>query len=182
MVLVTGQRRDEVAGIRWSDIDEADQTWTLQSDQTKPRRAHVVPLSPLALSILAQVREATAWFPREGPYIFSTTRGARPISGYSKAKTRLDATVTRLRSAEGLPPLDPWRIHDLRRTAGTGMGRLGVSRFVIARVLNHADRTVTGIYDRHEYLAEKRHALNAWAADIERLIEPPAGNVVTLLA
>ena len=91
-----------------------------------------------------------------------TTRGDRPISGYSKAKARLDRVVTAARSEERLPDLEPWTIHDLRRTVGTGLGKLGISRFIIARILNHADRTVTGIYDRYEYLDEKRHALEAW--------------------
>ena len=63
-----------------------------------------------------------------------------------------------VRPGAGLPDLEPWTIHDLRRTVGTGLGKLGISRFIIARVLNHADRTVTAIYDRHEYLDEKRHA------------------------
>jgi integrase len=179
IALLTGQRRDEVASMRWQDVDETEGIWTLPSDQTKPGRAHIVPLSPLALEIMAGLRERRG----DGPYIFSTTGGERPISGYSKAKTRLDAAITRLREEDGLPALAPWRIHDLRRTVGTGLGRLGVSRFVIARVLNHADRTVTGIYDRHEYLAEKRRALNAWAAEIGRIIgEPPAENVVPLRA
>jgi integrase len=65
---------------------------------------------------------------------------------------------------------EPWTIHDLRRTAATGMGRLGISRFIIGRVLNHADRSVTGIYDRHEYIEEKRKALTAWAQHLEEII------------
>jgi integrase len=81
-----------------------------------------------------------------------------------------------------MPALEPWTIHDLRRTIGTGLGKLGISRFIIARVLNHADRTVTGIYDRHEYLAEKRSALDAWAAYLRNLITPTGGNVVPIRA
>ena len=76
--------------------------------------------------------------------------------------------------------MEPWTIHDLRRTVGTGLGKLGISRFIIARVLNHADRTVTGIYDRYEYLNEKRHALDAWGQYLENLIAPPGVNVVPL--
>ncbi len=112
-----------------------------------------------------------------------TTRGDRPISGYSKAKARLDRMVHDMRSEAGLPDLgSPWTIHDLRRTVGTGLGKLGISRFVIARVLNHADRTVTGIYDRHEYLDEKRHALEAWGQYLTNLIAPPGANVLPLRA
>jgi len=88
-----------------------------------------------------------------------------------------------MRSEAGLPDLgSPWTIHDLRRTVGTGLGKLGISRFVIARVLNHADRTVTGIYDRHEYLDEKRHALEAWGQYLTNLIAPPGANVLPLRA
>jgi len=105
-----------------------------------------------------------------------TTRGDRPISGYSKAKRAIDELIAK---AGEMPA---WTIHDLRRTVGTGLGRLGISRFVIARVLNHADSSVTGIYDLHEYLAEKRHALEAWGQHIENLIAPPEENVVRMAA
>ena len=70
-----------------------------------------------------------------------------------------------------------WTIHDLRRTAATGMGRLGVSRFILGRVLNHADRSVTGIYDRHEYLAEKRRALKTWGNYVENLVDQAPENI-----
>ena len=92
--------------------------------------------------------------------------GGRPISGFSKVKARLDHLL-----AEGEWGGEPWRIHDLRRTMATGLGKLGVSRFVIARVLNHADRTVTGIYDRYEYLEEKRKALEGWGEYLAGLVQ-----------
>lgn len=149
LTFATAQRREEIAHMRWADIDEAERTWTLSSEQTKANRAHVVPLSPLAIDVLAGC-------PRLGTYVF-TSRGDRPISGYSRAKRRVDQAIAKSRA-----PLDGWTIHDLRRTAATGMGRLGISRFAISRVLNHADGSVTGIYDRHEYLSEKRQALDAW--------------------
>ena len=185
MALATGQRRDEIARMRWADIDESERTWTLSSDMTKAGRAHVVPLSPLALEILGEAKEAATQLravpdsTKLGTYVF-TTRADRPISGYSKAKARLDRGVIATRSAAGQADLEPWTIHDLRRTVGTGLGKLGISRFIIARVLNHADRTVTGIYDRHEYLDEKRHALEGWGQYLEKLIAPPGANVVPL--
>jgi integrase len=76
--------------------------------------------------------------------------------------------------------LAPWTIHDLRRTAATEMALLGVSRFIISKVLNHSDRSVTGIYDRHAYLAEKRDALQTWASHLGNLTRPPSANVVPL--
>jgi integrase len=184
MALATGQRREEVASMRWQDISEAERTWTLPSEMTKPGRAHVVPLSPLAIGILAKtkvtaIRLGTGQGGGLGDYVF-TTRGDRPISGYSKAKARLDNAVTGVRATDKIPALEPWTIHDLRRTVGTGLGKLGVPRFVIARVLNHADSSVTGIYDRHEYLDEKRRALNAWGELLTDLIVAPSAEVVSL--
>lgn len=173
MALATGQRRSEVGGMRWSDIDEAEKTWTLPAELTKAGRAHIVPLSPLAIKILAEC-------PRAGAYVF-TTRKNRPISGFSKAKALLDAKAADIAEAEERVPVAPWRLHDLRRSAATVMGRLRVSRFVLGRVLNHADSSVTGIYDRHEYLDEKRQALDAWGQFIENLSsQPPGPNVVLL--
>jgi integrase len=193
MALATGQRREEVAQMRTADANGGEHIWTLSSEMTKASRAHVVPLTPLALAILGEAKEAATLLFAGGEdgdrpqdtqpstYVF-TTRGDRPISGYSKAKARLDRMVHDVRSEAGLPDLSPWTIHDLRRTVGTGLGKLGTSRFVIARVLNHADRTVTGIYDRHEYLDQKRHALEAWGQYLENLIAPLGANVVPLQA
>jgi integrase len=196
MALATGQRREEVAGMRWQDIDEAEGTWTLPSESTKPGRAHIVPLAPLAMDILREARQSAmqlvgqlandpAGAPKLPEYVF-TTRGDRPISGYSKAKARLDDAVARARAEAAArenrkpEPIAPWTIHDLRRTVATGLGKLNVSRFIIGRVLNHADRSVTGIYDRHEYLDEKRRALDAWATYLRNMIAEPAVNVVQL--
>lgn len=186
--LATGQRREEVASMRWQDINEAERTWTLPSEMTKAGRAHVVPLSSSVIETLAETKatgirlgtgrgEGVAL----GTYVF-TTRGDRPISGYSKVKGRLDKAVLAARTKEALPDLEPWTIHDLRRTVGTGLGKLGVSRFIIARVLNHADSSVTGIYDRHEYLDEKRSALDAWGAHLTELINRPAGEITAIRA
>lgn len=161
MALATGQRRDEVANMQWAQLDLVEKVWTIPSEGTKAGRAQVVPLSELALRLLECV-------PRIGAYVF-TTFGDRPISGYSKNKARLDRLIQTEREkaaakrGEDVLPFPPWTIHDLRRTVATNLGRLGVSRFVIERILNHADRSVTGIYDRHEYLADKRDALETWA-------------------
>lgn len=167
MALMTGQRRDEVANMQWAHIDREEAVWTIPSEGTKAGRAQVVPLSKLALRLLDDV-------PRIGAYVF-TTLGDRPISGYSKNKARLDKLILAEREAAAAKcgkeaaPFPAWTIHDLRRTVATNLGKLGVSRFIIERILNHADRSVTGIYDRHEYLAEKREALEAWARYLEKL-------------
>jgi integrase len=127
--------------------------------------------------------------PRGGAHVFTTGRrrgvgeGApdAPISGFSKAKAMLDTRAADIAAAGESAPVSPWRLHDLRRTAATAMGRLRVSRFVLGRVLNHADQSVTGIYDRHEYLDEKRQALDAWGQFLENLTRPsPSANIVPL--
>jgi integrase len=168
MALATGQRRSEVATMRWHDIDTEERIWTLPAEMTKAGRSHVVPLSRLAMKILSGCRALTS-----SPYVFSS-RKSGPIAGYSKAKQALDSLMT----ARG--DIESWTIHDLRRSVGTGLGKRGVSRFVIARVLNHADSTVTAIYDRHEYLPEKREALEKWGGYLEGLIQQPPENVVPM--
>jgi integrase len=186
LCLVTGQRRTEVAEMRWADVDLAEKTWTLSADQTKAGRAHVVPLSQMAIDLLqALPRKAITeknGTQRPSPFVF-TTEGDTPISGFSRAKERIE---TRLRTAR--VAADPeaeamaaWGIHDLRRTAATEMGRLGIAEFIISKVLNHAARGVTGrVYNTYEYLAEKRHALDTWAAYLTRLLQPAERNVLVL--
>jgi integrase len=214
MALVTGQRREEVARMSWADIDAEERTWSLSASQTKARRAHVVPLSQIALEILMKAKEGaqstleeaearTARFERaatkragakngirakvrrakmDSAFVFTsfTTTEDRPISGFGKAKARIDRAIDKTRAKEGLKPFAPWTVHDLRRTAASGFGQLGVSRFIISRVLNHTDSSVTGIYDRHAYLVEKRHALENWSTYVGNLIQPPGANVVEL--
>jgi integrase len=105
-LILTGQRRDEVSGMRWADLDLEAKVWTLPREATKGDRSHEVPLAPLTIEVLTAL-------PRTGEYVFSSTRGEKPTRGYSKIKAR----------AEKLAGFDDWRIHDLRRSAGTGMAR-----------------------------------------------------------
>jgi integrase len=179
LALVTGQRRDEVARMRWADIDTAERTWVLSGEQTKARRAHAVPLSPIAWEILTNIKERqrASGAVVDSPYVFTTT-GDRPISGFGKTKARIDTAVGAARTVEGADLVPPWTIHDLRRSMASGLGKLGVSRFVISRVLNHADSSVTGIYDRYAYLAEKREALEKWGGYLGRLIASEGSNVI----
>ncbi len=175
MALVTGQRREQVAQMHWADIDEKSRLWVIPKELTKAKREHVVPLSDAALALLAEAKQAATALAKVrmageksggagelDPFVFST-RAKRPISGYSKAKADLDEKVSGELKKARRNTLDRWTIHDLRRTCATGMGALGVDQFVIGRVLNHADRSVTGIYNQHSYLAEKKAALQKWA-------------------
>lgn len=162
VLLLTGQRRGEVAAMRWAELDLDGGVWTLPKERTKNGRPHVVPLAPAVVKLLAAM-------PRHehGAYVFSTTDGRVPISGFTKIKKAVDNAM----KAAG-HEIAPWTIHDLRRSAATGMGSLGVAPHVIELVLNHVSGSragVAGIYQRAEMLPERRRALDTWAAHVERL-------------
>ena len=171
MLFLSGQRRSEVAAMRWGELDLDAGTWTVGSAGTKSARAHLVPLSPQAVAV---ARAA----PRLGEYVW-TNDGRSHVSGYAKAKMRLDGFL----EADG-GKLKPWRLHDIRRTVATHMVRLGVSETIVGRVLNHAAQGVTAkVYALHSYEPEKRSALTRWAAEIERAVaRRSADNVVAFNA
>jgi len=164
LLLLTGQRRDEVARIAWPDI--ADDTWTLPREITKSDRLHLVPLSALAVETIEAV-------PRlEGcDLLFPSRNGSdRPVSGFSRAKRQLDAE-----SGVG-----DWRLHDLRRTVASGLARMRTPPHVVEAVLNHRSGTISGVaavYNRYSYLDEKCASLNAWAGHVQGLA---ADNVLRL--
>lgn len=176
LLMLTGQRRSEVAAMSWPELDLKDRTWTIPADRAKNGIAHIVPLSDAAVAELdalartigrtASNDECTriAW-PRQG--LVLTTTGRTPISGMTKAKAALDAAVARSR---GGAALDHWRVHDLRRTMATGFQRLGIRFEVTEATLNHvsgAKSGVAGVYQRHDWKEEKRAALDAWARHID---------------
>jgi integrase len=159
LLILTAQRRTEVASMRWRDLDLDAGNWIIRSDDTKADRKHLVPLSPLAVQTLRDL-------PCMGEYVF-TSDGESHISGYASAKAKLDGFIAGLKGS-----VEPWRFHDLRRTAATHMVRLGVLETVVGRVLNHALTGVTAkVYALHSYAPEKRQALDAWAQDLAKAIE-----------
>ena len=180
MLLVTAQRLNEVAQIQRPEIDRDKALWTIPGSRTKNGREAEVPLSSLALEILDSLPEFT-----EGDFVFTTTSGKRPVSA-SRLKARtdklvLDAAREAAEDPESIEPLPPWRVHDLRRTARTGLAELGVPQIVAEKVLNHAESNVlVKTYDRHEYAAEKCDALERWALRLREITEPPPANVVRL--
>jgi len=158
---LSAQRRGEVATMRWDDVDLSRAIWTLPSWATKPGRVHDVPLSGPMLAILREL-------PRfDGPCVFTTTSGKKPINGFSKMKARIDAALKR----EGHELAD-WTMHDLRRTASTWMAGAGVLPHVLSALLNHSPGSlqgVTQIYNRFRYTEERRAALEQWGAHIMAL-------------
>lgn len=181
--MLLGQRRDETARMRWGDLDLEAGIWSIPADMTKAGRAHMVPLPPAAIDVLRHIPRKMAEAPdgtlSPSPHVF-TVGGRSPISGFTALKRRLDKKVSEIRGTADQDGLEPWTIHDLRRTAATEMARLGVPRLTISKLLNHADRTVTAIYDRHDYLTEKRDGLARWAGYVEGLNKPAVANVVEM--
>lgn len=151
LLILTGQRREEVAGMRGSELDANLSTWTIPGARTKNHRDHIVPLSPQARAVLTEQ-------PRFGDdHMFH-------FRSFSDAKTALD----RKSGVSG------WRLHDLRRTVATGLQRLGVRLEVTEAVLNHVGGSragIVGVYQRHEWATEKRAALNAWGDHVQAIVE-----------
>jgi integrase len=188
LLILTGQRRGEVAAMNWAELDRTASAWTIPADRAKNDTAHIVPLNTPAITELDRLaaaagsdgadEQAVDW--PKGGFVLTTT-GRSPISGISKAKNALDAAAAEIRDGEALPG---WRIHDLRRTVATGLQKLGVRFEVTEAVLNHvsgAKGGVAGIYQRHDWKDEKRTALDAWASHIAALLTPAdKSNVVSL--
>lgn len=166
LVLVTGQRSGEVAGMTWSELDFDSATWAVPAARMKSKRVHIVPLSESALDILRKV-------PRlDDEFVFPSPKPGQPIKNLGKAAERVKKTSG----------VEDFRSHDLRRTCGTGMTKLGFSRFVMDRCLGHLEPGVGSRYDRHDYLPEKTAALEAWGAKLNEILtgEPMPENVVEL--
>ncbi|WP_374634375.1 tyrosine-type recombinase/integrase [Ferrovibrio sp.] len=176
MLLRTGQRLNEVAALTWLEIEPDSTAWTIPAHRYKTKLAHSLPIIPAVTALLGERPEAIT---AKNQFVFSTTRGAAPFSGFSRAKANLDAAIALVAKAEGRDPPPAWRVHDLRRTARSLMARAGVSADHAERVLGHAQPGVAGIYDRHAYEAEKRSALVRLNALIDRILNPHA-NVTPL--
>ena len=193
LLILTGQRRGEVAGMAWNEISEDLTTWTLPGDRTKNGAVHMVPLSAPARDLLKALLPEDA-NDAERPLNDHRAAGdlalpgavATPFAGWSKAKRTLDKAImaARAKAAEtgGKAPaqLTPWNVHDLRRTVATGLQRLGVRLEVTEAVLNHISGSrggIAGVYQRHDWAAEKRAALDAWADHVISSVEGRAGVV-----
>jgi integrase len=170
MLILTGQRRDEVAGARWGEVDLRRALLTIGAERMKAKAGHAVPLTPAAVAILEGLPRFAA-----GDFVFSGQTGARPFSGFSKAKVRLD------RFAGGIAP---YTLHDLRRTVRTRLAQLGVTPFIGELVICHTQKGVHAVYDLHRYTDEKREALERWERGLLAILapEPAAPNIVPMPA
>jgi integrase len=164
LLILTGQRRDEIASMRRSEIDTDAKMLRLPGERTKNKRGHDVPLSDLAVEIIDAAGD------RNGrDLVFGSGEGG--YSGWSRSKEGLD---------KALDLKDAWTLHDIRRTVRTGMGKLGVAPHVAEAVLNHLPAKLIRTYDKNKYEAEKRDAINRWAAHVDSLVKGKPAKVVPL--
>jgi integrase len=181
LLILTGQRRGEVVGLRWSELDFDKRVWSLPPSRTKNKRPHVVPLSDAAIGTLTAL-------PRfEGDFVFPTAEGSAPVSGHSRGKLRLDRAIAKIAAREGSAPLAQFGLHDLRRSWASGAAAIGIDLHVIERALNHTSGSFGGIvsvYQKHKFEDGVRRAMDAWGAHVERLASgaPTDDNVVRLAA
>lgn len=164
LLLLTGQRKSEIADLAWSEVDLDAKLLRLPAERVKNKRAHDVPLCPQAISILDGLPRIDS---KRG-YVFSTT-GKTSVSGFSRAKRQLDDAICEMSGG----PISAWTFHDLRRSVATGLARIGVDLVVIERCLNHASGSFAGIvqvYQRHKYESEMRASLDAWGAHVEGVV------------
>ncbi len=172
VLALTGQRKSEVAEARWREFDLNKKLWTIPPERMKADAPHLVPLTDSVVAILESL-------PRfdKGDHLFSTTHGAKAVNGFSKAKAILDHKML----AE-LGELPPFVIHDVRRSVRTGLSALAVSSEVAELVIAHARPGLRRVYDQYGFQAEKRRALELWAARLRDIVERSPANVLQLPA
>lgn len=202
VLLLTGQRVSEVAGMRWRElhpeiakllrnselvdwakIPAAIKVWTIPPERFKSNSSHIVPLSDAVCRELASLPLF-----RGGDYVFTSTFGKKPINGFANAKARLDngmvltlrAIARQNREDTSTVDLAPWVQHDVRRTVRTRLSGLRVPADVAEMVVGHSKQGLKRVYDQHEFVEEMREALEAWAQQVESIVEPKASNVVAL--
>jgi integrase len=157
LLILTGQRRGEVAGMRRSEINLDKRLWTIPRERSKNDKQHLVHLSPLALQIIESI-------PDLGDALFGT------VNNFGMIKRRLDVEMT----AQHGSAVEHWTLHDLRRTAASGMAQLNVPPHVVDKILNHTSSALRGIalvYNRYSYVTERQEALDLWARHIQKLVK-----------
>jgi integrase len=181
-MLVTLQRRVEVMEASWAEFDLTEKVWEIPAQRTKNNQAHQVPLSSLAIDLLEEIKNASSDLEEikeaksDSDWLFPSPRGNRPMAPEAASH----ALRNNLKSI-GVERVTP---HDLRRTGASNLTAMGVPRLVVSKLLNHAEGGVTSIYDRYQYFAEKRHALDSWGTRLMEIVsgKPAAENVVKFAA
>jgi integrase len=173
LLLVLGCRRGELSDMTWDEVDLEKATWTLKGERIKNGDPRLIPLPALAVEILAAMPRFT------GPFVFSTTYGKRPISGFAKIKQALDRRIANLNNGE---PIAGWRLHDLRRSMRTNLSALAILPLVAEMMIGHRQGGVAAVYDLHRYEAEQRAGFEAWCARLMAIVSPPdaTDNVVPI--
>jgi integrase len=181
LLALAGQRREEVAGLDWRELDREHAEWLLPAERAKNGHATLIHLTAAMIAELDGIAAGSNW-PRRG-LVFSTT-GRAPISGYSRGKKRLDAAIAKLVREREDPEVAPWTVHDFRRTQATGLQRLGFRSEVIESVQNRiTGRSRPGsakVYQRYDWEPERILAFQAWSAHVERLANGATSNVIVL--
>ena len=166
LLFLTGQRRQEIASLEVPWIDRSERTVTLPTSITKNKRQHTFPYGPRAHALLATNAPDGFLFP-------SRTNEETVFSGWSKSKRQLDEAINDDRMRQGLKPLAPWRLHDIRRTFASKLAELKTPVQVTEKIINHVSGTyagVVGVYQRYAYLPEMREAVAAYDAHLEVLL------------
>ena len=189
LLVLTALRLNEVADASRAEVDLTKRLWVIPAERMKGRtskaRSHAVPLTDEMVKII----DALPRFNR-GRFLFSTSFGEKPVWMSSKIKERIDVRMERTLRAvarkrgddpEGVE-LKPWTNHDVRRTVRSGLSRLKIAEEAREAVLAHARPGIKGVYDLHDYLDEKREALELWGARLRSIVEPPPSNVIALRA
>jgi integrase len=182
ILMLTGLRRSEVSDANRREFDFGQKIWTIPSERMKGKQTHTVPLTEELIELLEKLPQQPDGF------LFSTTLGTRPISGFSKVKNSLDKRMNLTRRAlarieQRRPePIPPWRNHDIRRTVRTHLSALPVADLVRELVVAHAKPGLHQVYDQYAYVEEKRQALELWGRRLKSIVERPPSNVVPLRA
>jgi integrase len=175
LLVLTGQRRSEVGGMAWRELDLEKGIWTIPAERSKNKRQHALPLSPEAIAIIESL-------PRFSGSRFVFSPGKIAPSGFSRAKTRIDSLIAKLNGGNAI---EPWILHDIRRSVASGLAALGINLPVIERCLNHVSGSfagIVGIYQKHNFADEMRTAMERWGRHVEALASDAQGNVIEMVA
>lgn len=180
LILVTGQRPGEVAGMRWDEIDQGAAVWNIPASRRKTQTAHSIHLTQTALDLLEQARAEVArladrrgWEP--SPYVFEQRPGKpATTAGLSKALYRYAEAL----QIKDHPDWGHWHPHDLRRTCRTRLSEIGISQEIAEKVIGHKQEGVIAVYNQHRYALEIRAALESWERRLLAIIDPPQDNVL----